>query len=103
MTWPLHRVYIRIHSARPLATERKRTPTMGANHFGTWACRNKLHVASNALLARARVAKWEPQRAARIARRLDEVRHVCYLGNVGDTLPHPVFQGKGIEPLGRGK
>ena len=60
-------------------------------------------MASNAFLARAR-AKWEPQRAARLAQRLDEgVRRVCYLGNVGETLPHPVSQGKGTELIGRSK
>ena len=61
----------------------------------------KLQVASNALLARARIAKWEPQRAARLAQRLEGVRRVCYLGNVGEMLPHPVSQGKGTEAHGR--
>ena len=59
---------------------------------------------NNAFLARARGAKWEPQRAARLAQRLDEgVRRVCYLGNVGEMLPHPVSQGKGTELTGRSK
>ena len=40
------------------------------NNFDKGTCRNKLQVASNAFLARARAAKWEPQRAARLAKRL---------------------------------
>ena len=81
---------------RKTAYENKKT-----KNFGKGTCRKKLHVASNAFLARARGAKWEPQRAARLAQRLDEgVRRVCYLGNVGETLPNPVTEHKGTEAEG---
>ena len=39
--------------------------------------------------------KWVEKRAAKLAQRLQNVKQVCYVGDIGDLLPHPVTDKRG--------
>ena len=40
----------------------------------------------------ARLKEFKPRRAGNIAQKLERIKEVCYVGEVGESLPHPVAE-----------